>query len=429
MEDYEFELESLPETTVAPHHAASATAQQPSGILRNVARTGARVAESLAGLPGDVLSGTFGVGNYLTGGRIPTYESVQEKAGSFPTLPTSSQLRETVTKGFTGEALEPQTEGEALYDTIVSDIATLGAPVKGKIPFKSAIIKSLSGNAASWLTKEVGGSEGAQTGAKLGTMVLAGLAGGRRTLAKRMANSYGRAETLIKEATGQADNLARETKPILDTVSKGVLTPSKALVKEHVEAIQKSINNGKIGLTDALELKRDINEVLYRTAHVPKRARPLLRQMSGNLNKVLADYGKINPEFAKYFYEAEDIYKGLNKGSIVNKFLQKHVNIEGSLKNPLSKIILLGSGYKLGGIPGAIGSMASAASTREAVKGLEFIFNSSTARKYYADIVKSSLARDVAAAKKAAINLNKAADNYQKKNEPEADYEFELESL
>lgn len=418
----EFEIEFIPEPTQQ---------SQPNSILRNVGRVAARGAEALAGLPGDVLSAGLGAGSFITGGRIPTYESLQEKFPNVPTLPTSSQLRETVTKGLTGQALEPQTEGEETFDTFVQDIATLALPVKGRIPFKSALAKSVAGNAASWLTKELGGSEAAQAGAKLGILTAAGLAGGRRALTKQMNESYKTAEELSKGAAVSAKNLSQETKSLLEQVSKGHGTPAKELVKGPLKSIEKHIKNGKISVTDAWEIKRDINDLIF-NPETSKQARTLLRKAIAPVNKVIAEFGAKSPEFKKNFSFAEDIFKGLNDRSVINKFLQKHVSVQGSMKNPLTKILLLGGSYHFGGLPGVGGAAAAIGlgiAAREGVQAAEFIFKSPSARKYYADILRDSAAGNVAAAKRNIQKLDKIADQYDKNLSRQDNGEFEVEFI
>jgi len=435
MEEFEFELESLP--AEAQTRAVTPPAQpETGGFGRTVARGAARTLEAVAGLPGDILSAGLGIGSYLTGGTIPTYERVQEKLGAIPTLPTSSQLRQTVTRGFTGEALEPRTQQEENFDTLVSDIATLSIPIKGRIPFKSALTKAFSGNAAAWLTKELGGSETAQAGAKFGVMTVAGLKGGRKALTNQMNQSYKTAEDLSKGATVSAKTLSEDTKNLLDSVSKGHLTPAKELVKGPLKSIQKSIKSGKISVPDAWELKRNINELIYDPA-TPRASRSLLRQALNPVNRVIKEYGAKNPEFAKNFERAEDIFIGLNRRSAINNFLQRHVSIEGVLKNPISKLLVLGAsgGAYHAGLPGigaAAAGIGTAMGAREGVQALEFLAHSSTARKYYGDLLKASALQDVSAAKRSAKNLDKVAADYSKKASPpptEGEFEYELVSL
>lgn len=424
-ENLRYEVEYIPDSVES---TALVPSQPQDSLLRNVGRVTARSAEAIAGLPGDILSAGLGAGNYITGGIIPTYESLQEKFPKVPTLPTSSQLRQTVTKGLTGESLEPQTPTEESFDTLVQDVATLALPLKGRIPFKSAIGKALAGNAASWLTKELGGSETAQAGAKLGILTVAGLAGGRRALKKQMTQSYKKAEELSKGALVSAKNLSDETKALLGKVSKGHGTEAKELVKGPLKSIEKHIKGGKISVSDAWELKRDINDIIYDPT-TTKQSRKLLREAIAPLNKTIAQYGVSNPEFAKNFTFAEDIFRGLNERSVINQFLQKHVTIQGALKNPLTKVLV---GYHFGGLPAigaATGAIGSGLAFREGVQAIEFLFKSPAAQKYYTDLLKASATQNVAAAKRSAANLDKAAAQYEKKSSPGIQSRFEVEFM
>lgn len=102
--------------------------------LRDVARTGARAAETFLGSHGNLASlGTglvSGLTNLATGGniQIPSYEEIQEKAPVLKYVaPTSGQLREG-TKKLTGEYLEPQSRGEKVFDNFVEDLVSFTTP-------------------------------------------------------------------------------------------------------------------------------------------------------------------------------------------------------------------------------------------------------------------------------------------------------------
>jgi len=388
---------------------------------RDIARTVARGTESVVGLPGDIAGAALGLGSYLSGGKIPTYDQVQEKMPI--SLPTSEQVRTGVTKKLTGEYLEPKNESEKFYDEVVGDLASFMIPIKGKIPFKGAILRAVGGNTASWLTKEVGGGEGWQAGAKLGFNLLAGLPGGRSKLSTKMEESYKTAEALGKGAKHTAKSLQEETNKIMKFADSGIETPVKKFLKGPISNIQDHIAKGNISVDNAWQLKRDVNSLIGDMA-TPRAAKPYLKKLTNNLNDVLKDYGKKNPEFYKNFSEAEDIYKGLNQASSVNRFLQKNVNIEDTLKNPLVKGLFLGGVFMHGGVPGEIAAIGSAYTAREGVKALEFLKNSKQARTFYANTVKASLAGNTATASRNLSKLDKLAEEKYPSGQEENEYEI-----
>jgi len=134
--------------------------------LRKVARAG----EAAGGLPGDILSGAFGLGNYATGGAVPTYEKIQEKLPL--SLPTSTQTRESLKK-VTGGYLEPEEGKDSFLDNVVSDLATFLTPAGsgkakvGKAALKAAGIKAFGGNIAAKGAEALGAGEQGQALTKL----------------------------------------------------------------------------------------------------------------------------------------------------------------------------------------------------------------------------------------------------------------------
>jgi len=423
----EYEILNLPSQAdaptasdpVAPIEPAKSVAVHSPG--RDVARTIARGAEAIIGLPGDIAGATLGIGSYLSGGKIPTYSQVQEKLPI--SLPTSEQVRTGVTKRLTGEYLEPQGEGEKFYDEVIGDLASFMIPVKGKIPFKGALVRAIGGNTAALLAKEAGGGEGWQAGAKLGFNLLAGLPGGRKVLTSKMEDSYKTAEALGKGARQSAKELAEESSKLIKFTNTGIETPVKKFLRGPLGEIQDNIVKGNISIDNAWQIKRDVNSLIGDIA-TPKAAKPYLKKITNNLNNVLKDYGKKNPEFYKSFSEAEDIYKGLNQASSVNRFLQKNVNIEDTLKNPLIKGLFLGGVFMKGGIPAEIATIGTAYGAREGVKAFELLKNSKQARTFYANTVKASLSGNAAAAARNLAKLDSVAEKQYPSTEQEGEYEI-----
>lgn len=96
---------------------------------------------------------------------------------------------------------------------------------------------SLLGNAASLATKQFGGGELAQAGAK-GVTFLAGLKGARSALNSRMRQGYETAEDVAKDAIEPAKDLANLTQSWLEKINRGLKTPGKEVVKEALEGVQ-----------------------------------------------------------------------------------------------------------------------------------------------------------------------------------------------
>jgi len=418
-----YELISLPESSRDPLKPGGLSGGLSGGLGRDIGRTIARGAESVLGLPGDISSSVLGLAN--TG-----IQKVTGEPGPLPSqiLPTSQNIR-SVTKKLTGESLEPQSEREEMYDEVVGDLASFLLPVKGKIPFKGAIIKALGGNAAAWLTKEVGGGEGLQAASKIGFNLIAGLPGGRNKLTKDMKSSYSAAEEASKGALQPAKGLSHELTKDFDKLNSGIKTPWKKELKDHISTIQKDISrkDGTIAVKKAWDYKKELNNLIsnYKT---DRDALPMLKKTVNDLNGVLSDYAKNNAAFGKEFYRAEDIYRGLNQASTTTKFLQKHVNAEKLLHNPLSKALLLGGThhfFPMATLPATAAGLGIGFVAREASKTIDFFKNSKEARSYYKNVIQASLVGNAAVASKNLVKLDHEADKYN----PTESGKYELISL
>src|SRR5208337_4299468 len=140
-------LEQIPLTGTQLSQAPGPSKLQETG--RHIARSTARGLESIANIPADIASLGLSAADLATLGKVP-------QIGEANKFIRENINARNITKALTGEALEPKTETEKRADEVVSDLATFLVPVKGKIPLKSAFIKTALGNTASFLAEKVG---------------------------------------------------------------------------------------------------------------------------------------------------------------------------------------------------------------------------------------------------------------------------------
>lgn len=405
--------------------------QAPESVLgtlgRGALRTGARVAESVAGLPGDIASGVLGLGNLATrlvsGSEIPGVSTVQQY------LPTSEKIREHVTRPLTGEYLEPRGSLESGIDTIVGDVASLLTP--GGIASKGASLTAktlgktaLKAAGANIVGSGVGEFFGAEAGAlaKGLTLGLSNLAGGRKALTKQYKNDYELANFAVPESA-QVTGIPLRTRLGHDikTVKAGV-SPNKNTMLSVLEGVQSNIDKkGNIKVKDLLNLKRNLNEWIG-NENIDKSLRGQFGKTAADIRKEISNYAKTNPNFAEPYYRAEEIYAGLQPSSQISKFAEKNLTLQKALQNwtPLSFAgyfltkglkIPVGIALKGAGIGGAVTLGA-----REAIRFAELVTKSPTARKYYLDAAKSAALGDAAATAKNLKAFDQAASKYEEKN-------------
>ena len=406
----------LSQYELAGKPVAAPTNEQPDA-LRTLGRTAARGIESVVGLPGDIASGVLGAGNYLTGGKIPTYEEVQ---GNLPaSAPTSAQVRKG-TERLTGEYLKPRNRNEELYDEFIGDLATLALPVKGKIPFKGALTKALGANLAGYAAEQIGG-EGLGKGAKIAYFLGSGIFGGRNALKEIQDNSYRKAEDLIapiKKSGYASSSLNEKLKDVSKWTKAGVgsASPDKKLVSELLEKVKEHGKSGRISVNQLVESKKDMNALL-RDPYVSKTAKDQIKRASGILNSEIEAYGKSsNPEFLKFYREADNINKGLNQTSKVNAFLQDNFNLDQILTSKIVKGLFASKLYGVASTPFAVGTAAAGNVASKVVKFGELLANSSEARKYYANVLKSAASENKNAVAQNLARLNSVAEDYEQKN-------------
>lgn len=387
-------------------------------VGRHVARTGSRIVESLAGLPGDILR-TAELG---ARGVEKTGEKIREKIGLSPlkkepikskTLPGSENIKEFSTKLF-GETVLPQSKTEAFIDDIVSDAAVLAVPFKGKIPFVKSIGTAIAANTASKGAEKLGAREGGQAAAKIGTFFLSGLTG-KGNVKKFWKNQYKLADEAVPVGEElRAFKLERNLDNLEDTLLQGLDTPSQQAVLKPLRQLRSKIKDGILSVKEAIASKISLNElreslfeeVKGRTGR--KGARNKLNDISHFLDNALEEYGKQNPKFYKHYNAAQEAYSGFQQSKKVANWISRVIPFG---KMGKTSLLLAEALFKPATLP-ATGAAYVAFKSGEL---LTRMFKNPTLRKYYGNLVKSSINENKSGFLK---NLHKMEQEI-KKNDPD----------
>ena len=388
---------------------------------RTAARTGARAAEAVAGLPGNVLSAAHGVAKFIA----PSYAEVANKENLPNILPTTQNIREGVTQKLTGQYLEPQTSSEQFLDDITEDAATLllpipGAPKTGLInKFAKALGTSTAGNFAKWAGEELVGPKTGQA-AKMGAMLATNMLGSRKSIDNLRNNLYAQRDEAIPAKT--TFGFMPERKQLNDVINNVKKRDFKG--KDFVLDRLKSFDNVEPGdVKGLIKLKEDWNSYFDEAQKFSKTASHELNQGVGILNKGIERYGKTNPKFYNPHLQAEELTAALKSNNAIQRFVNKSPLVQNSLSNPIVKHALFGLGYAganaIGGAP-VLGAATAVLGAREGLKAAQLLWKSPLARKSYSSFFTHALANNAAGAVKDIAKLNKIADHL------EDDYEYEL---
>ncbi len=297
--------------TTAADYGAFGPAMMGEENRRFSTRTAARIGETLVGLPGDIrdaskaLGGWLGEkGRWLIGKEPLTDEQRAEieeqlKPATYDlvgrlveALPTSSDLREGVTRRFTDDWLEPQNRWEEFADNVASDFAALAIPIKGKIPFARAIGQAVIANAGGEVAREFGG-EKAEAYTKMGLLFGMGMmGGGRQGVKKYMKGLYDDMRATVPQgAEISATRLARKMDDIERTLMKGdPAAASKSQAFQKVKAVRDKIKSGMIDVEEVLELTKDTNEAIFGLGEL-KRGQNQLYKIREALHDATKEYG------------------------------------------------------------------------------------------------------------------------------------------
>ena len=415
----------------------------PGLITRTGLRTAARIGETVAGLPADIIGTGVNALSYATGGRTPTSEQLTQKdiAKGVPSalqLPTSERFREG-TKAVTGEYLEPKNEAEATGDEYASLVTALitpssgifgllgkGTDLLGKVPRALKIAGAALGGAKA--VKALGGSEFSQESTKLGIMLASGLPGGRKALAEKAKEAYSVVEAIPETVTHKVPGLESSIKKLQKYTEIGHLTEDKKAIQEFIGSVEGSLEKGTkrtfkggktisekaIPIKELVQLEKDANQLL-RDHKFPNQAKPYLSTLKKEIESTLKEYGETNKPWLEAYEESKDIYRGLHSRSAVNQFLDDNLSFEKTLKSSFTKGLLFGGSLYYAPVA-TVGSLAGTLAAKKIVKGVDLLASSKNARKYYADALKAALNDNKHAFTQSAKKLDHEAVKFEKEN-------------
>lgn len=357
---------------------------------RHLARSAARVGETLSGLPGDIISIPKKIAASAIGkiSGKPTEEIEKKFKGFGP--PSSHEINKLTTQIF-GDVITPQNEKEKLSDDIVSDAAALAVPIKGKIPFIRSIGTSIFANLAQKGAEKVGIGEKGQVATKLGAFFLAGLTG-KGNVKKYWNKQYELAEKAVPaDATFSAGKLERQLDKLESELKKGgIETSSQKFVQKPLEELRRTIDFGEMRVEDAIAAKKKINELRsslfdeVKGKAARKGARTKINQIANFLDQSIEQYGKENPTFYEHWKNANEAFGGFQQSKRVGRWIARTLPI-----NKLGKgsILIAEAIFKPATLPLTLGGVA-------AFKGAELLtrmFKNPTLRKYYTNLMKSAV--------------------------------------
>src|SRR5690606_37901413 len=153
------------------------------------------------------------------------------------------------------------------------------------------------------------------------------------------SQTYNEAEQLLPKGAQIAST------PLSDTVKSTAQSlrhsTQKTLdaVKRRTDAMSKLGRGGKYPVEDLILLKKGINEDLALRDITPI-AKNALGKLKDEINSTLAKYGKINPEWYKKYYQADELHGALKNTEGITKFLKEHFDVSKYLSQPLTNTLL-----------------------------------------------------------------------------------------
>lgn len=382
-------------------------------IFRVGGGLGARSLEIAAGTPGNIqnfagfiLDKVVGAPlEFVTGKEHPKIRHGLKSA--FKTLPSSEEIKESVTKSISEkilgnkEALEPKNEPERFAQEFTQDLVSLALPGSGVTSTLGKVGLALAGNSAKEVAKQYGFSPSTQEWIKFGTLGVISLA--------NIGNAPKYASQLFEDVKSQMGRGVRfNTNSLKNEINKikqsswykGHTTPSTAAAREMIDAIEKRIKNSTMSAQEAMQLRENINEMrgnlgaykvegTGKSSHVSK----LNDVQNALITGMEQTLGQTHPSWWKQYQNANQAYAITKSSSAVGNFIAN--NYGKPILSDAGKI-LFGNAVAKGAAGVAKLGVAGAgiATGAKAISIVNRVWKSPVLRRYYKDVVNSSLRSD-----------------------------------
>lgn len=394
---------------------------------RNVISPALTAAESIAGIPGDILQSAGNISAGIAGLTGNQLEPTTPTEIPFSSQGLRKNVREPLSKYFGTERLTlPQGELEERFNDFVGDFASLF--VGNKDPRKALKIAGL-GNVAGFAAHGLGASPGEEGLAKVGGMILSSLHGGRAKLAEDASQRYKQVQENIKEKNIKIPGTVKKLDELNRKVTSGGSTAAKKAAKEQIDTLMPQFfGDNEINAENLWDFKKDINETISRLRkNDPERK--YLEQLVG-----IADDGlkAVGSEY-KNLKSADEIFGSLAASDKIGSFLNKNLdaaniktpylrtaikNIGGiSTAGGISKLGSLATGLPTAGITAGIGGAGILAN--EGFKFMNLLQRSPIARETYFNMLMDGLKGNSLAASRNIAKLDKIASKFEENQPPQ----------
>lgn len=372
----------------------------------------------------------------------PAWEQVlKDENKPIARLPNQEEIKNVIGKALPkGYLDEGKFDNEYLNTTqsflneVASDIGSLLFPI-GSLnkPLKAgkSVVEGISNikkiarvpflsNAAKYLSKNLGASEGVQEGLKLGTAILGSL-GMQDGPAKIADNLYKKEENLIKNSSMMNGNKVDEVIEKTRNWSKGGggVSASQQFVNDVVDKFENTIDrfpSNHIRVKDAIAFKRGLQDKIKEAMNNNnlEQARPKLIELRNNIDNIIKKSPDINESTRKVLSDADKLYNAAFGGSKVQKWIQKQgsrlekIGGAGLILSVLSggnPVISKGTAA-LAGAGRALSSDELSRAISRVPHFIETIFNNDTARNTYFKMMQAAAKQSAPMFLKHAKKLN-----------------------
>lgn len=407
----------------------------PEGMLWKGAKEAARIGagalasgiSGLAGVPRNILDAANSAINFT---RPEMTEDVRRNLEANPELssfatgnvipseyiPSGEDVKGAISKALPEDYLKSSGQHQDFVNELSSDIGSMLFPLGSATKIGKAFKVAGFGNAAKYLTKNIGGSEGDQNKVKAGVMLLTTLGFGDGLL-KKGSDGYKKLEEIVPKTSNIPSHSVRNLiQDQYEWINEGAgdLLKDRALFKGFVDKLKDAASGPTTNIRNLIKFKQQSGQILRESAgdlgkEGWKSAQVQFAKLNSGLNNILKNSPAMPKEGAKLLADVDNIWSNIKQGQKAASWIKSKADVLSKagggaailgkmIGGNFSPIALTATGL------GAAGSAAS----RVAGKAVSFInnfFKHPNVRNEYLKMAAAALKENTPVFLKHANNL------------------------
>lgn len=244
-------------------------------------------------------------------------------------VPSGEDVKGAISKVLPEDYLKSSGQHQDFVNELSSDIGSMLFPLGGATKIGKTLKVAGFGNAAKYLTKNIGGSEGKQNAVKAGVMLATSLGFGDGLL-KRASDGYKKLEEVIPKTSSIPSHSVRNlVQDQYEWINEGAgdLLKDRSLFKGFVDKLKDATSGPTTNVRNLIKFKQQSRQLLNDSAKDLskegwKSAQVQFAKLNSGLNNILKNSPSMPKEGAKLLTDVDNIWSNIKQAQKATSWIK-----------------------------------------------------------------------------------------------------------